>query len=41
MQAGSERRLTVPPKLGYGSKKTGPIPPNSTLYFDVKLVGIK
>ncbi len=41
MQVGSERRLTVPPALGYGSRKTGPIPANSTLYFDVKLVGMK
>ncbi|KDN48494.1 hypothetical protein K437DRAFT_293833 [Tilletiaria anomala UBC 951] len=41
MQVGSERRLTVPPSLGYGSKKTGPIPANSTLIFDIKCVNLK
>ena len=40
MQVGGERRITVPPKHGYGSKKTDDIPANSTLVFDVKLLEI-
>lgn len=33
MQVGGERKVIVPPNMGYGSKKSGPIPPNSTLIF--------
>jgi FK506-binding nuclear protein len=40
MQVGGERRLTIPPKLAYGSQKLGGIPPNSTLIFDVKVLSI-
>ncbi|KAH8108062.1 hypothetical protein BXZ70DRAFT_913926 [Cristinia sonorae] len=40
MQAGGERLITVPPALGYGSKKQGDIPANSTLIFEVKVVQI-
>lgn len=38
MQAGGERRITIPPHLAYGSQKMADIPPNSTLIFDIKLV---
>ncbi|KAF5322899.1 hypothetical protein D9619_001910 [Psilocybe cf. subviscida] len=41
MQVGGERMLTIPPGMAYGSKKSGPIPPNSTLIFEVKLLEIK
>ena len=41
MTAGSERRITVPAHLAYGSKKLPGIPPNSKLIFDVKLLEIK
>ncbi|KAK3709003.1 peptidylprolyl isomerase fpr3 [Vermiconidia calcicola] len=40
MQAGGERRITIPAHLAYGSKKLPEIPPNSTLVFDIKMLDI-
>ncbi|KDQ57762.1 hypothetical protein JAAARDRAFT_35450 [Jaapia argillacea MUCL 33604] len=41
MQVGGERLIVVPAKMGYGGRKMGDIPANSTLNFEVKLVGLK
>lgn len=40
MSVGGERRIEVPANLAYGSKSLPGIPANSTLKFDVKLLGL-
>jgi FKBP-type peptidyl-prolyl cis-trans isomerase FkpA len=41
MRVGGVRRLVVPPSLGYGSVRFGPIPPNATLLFEIELVDVQ
>jgi peptidylprolyl isomerase len=42
MKVGGKRTLLIPPGLGYGSANVGGglIPPNSTLLFEVELLGL-
>jgi len=41
MKVGEKRQLIIPPNLGYGSRAIDRIPANSTLIFDVKLMGVQ
>ncbi len=41
MRVGAKWQVYIPSELGYGSRPTGNIPPNSTLIFDIELLEIK
>lgn len=38
LNKGAKAILRIPPNLGYGTRKVGSIPANSTLYFEIELL---
>lgn len=41
MSIGAKYMVYIPQELGYGMQTAGPIPPGSTLVFEIELLGIK
>jgi len=42
MKVGGKRRLTIPPELGFGKQGVGSVvPPNSVLFYEFELLGVR
>ncbi len=41
MKTGGKRTLMIPADYGYGGRRAGPIPPGSSLVFDVELLDVQ
>lgn len=41
MKVGGKRKLTIAPEYAYGDRAIGSIPANSTLVFEVELLGVQ
>ena len=41
MKEGAKYKLYIPPDLAYGAQGAGPIPPHSTLIFEIELLKVK
>jgi FKBP-type peptidyl-prolyl cis-trans isomerase len=41
IQAGGRIKLLIPSQYGYGCQGSGPIPPNSPIFFDITLVSVQ
>lgn len=41
MRVGGERFITVPPELGFGDQQVGPVPPDSTLMYEIALIEVR
>lgn len=41
IRVGGRRILIIPPELGYGDEDKEGIPPNSTLWFDIEVLGLE
>ena len=41
MKVGGVRRLVIPPSLAYGATRSGSIPPDATLVFDINLLSLQ
>jgi FKBP-type peptidyl-prolyl cis-trans isomerase FkpA len=41
IQAGGRIKMLVPSQYAYGCQGSGPIPPNTPMFFDITLVSIQ
>ena len=41
LTVGGLRRLVIPPSFAYGGSRSGPIPPNATLVFEIELTTVQ